>query len=188
VLVLVLYDLTTLYFETPREDGLRKVGMSKDAGSTRRSPSGWSPTTPVPAGRAPLHLFEGNRAETKTTVPVLTEFRDQHPETADIIVVADAGLLSAANLLTLEEAGFRFIVGSKTSKAPYDLADHLDKHGNAFADGQTVETSRVMGHRQQSPHPDGWSGSGRSSGIDTTSRRSTRWSSAPRPSPPGGVR
>jgi len=29
-LALVLYDLTTLYFETPREDGLRKVGMSKE--------------------------------------------------------------------------------------------------------------------------------------------------------------
>lgn len=26
---LVLYDLTTLYFETEKEDGLRKVGMSK---------------------------------------------------------------------------------------------------------------------------------------------------------------
>jgi len=33
-LALVLYDLSTLYFETPREDGLRKVGMSKEP-STR---------------------------------------------------------------------------------------------------------------------------------------------------------
>jgi hypothetical protein len=54
-------------------------------------------------------------------------------------------MLSAANLLALEEAGFRFIVGSKTSKAPYDLAEHLEHHGNTFADGQTIETSRVMG-------------------------------------------
>ena len=29
-LALVLYDVTTLYFETPREDTLRKVGMSKE--------------------------------------------------------------------------------------------------------------------------------------------------------------
>ena len=29
-LALVLYDVTTLYFETPREDGLRKVGMSQE--------------------------------------------------------------------------------------------------------------------------------------------------------------
>src|SRR3954447_13740162 len=59
------------------------------------------------------------------------------PDTGEIIVVADAGMLSAANLLALEQAGFRFIVGSKISKAPYDLADHLERHGNAFDDGQT---------------------------------------------------
>src|SRR3954452_19802755 len=67
------------------------------------------------------------------------------PDTGEIIVVADAGMLSAANLLALQEAGFRFIVGSKISKAPYDLADHLERHGNAFDDGQTIETTRTMG-------------------------------------------
>ena len=92
-----------------------------------------------------MHLFEGNKAETKTVVPVLTGFRDQHRDAKDIIVVADAGMLSAANLLALEEAGFGFIVGSKTSKAPYDLADHFQRHGNAFDDGQTLETTRTMG-------------------------------------------
>jgi len=92
-----------------------------------------------------VHLFEGNKAETKTLIPVLTGFRDAHPDAAEIIVVADAGMLSAANLLALEEAGFRFIVGSKISKAPYDLADHLERHGNAFDDGQTIETTRTMG-------------------------------------------
>jgi hypothetical protein len=59
--------------------------------------------------------------------------------------VADAGMLSAANLLALEEAGLSFIVGSKVSKAPYDLAEHLERHGNAFDDGQTIETTRRMG-------------------------------------------
>jgi hypothetical protein len=34
-------------------------------------------------------------------------------------------MLSAANLLTLEEAGFRFIVDSRVSKAPYDLTTYL---------------------------------------------------------------
>jgi hypothetical protein len=142
-LALVLYDLTTLYFETPREDGLRKVGMSKERRVDPQVTVGLlTDTTGFPLA---VHLFEGNKAETRTIVPVLAEFRDQHPETADIIVVADAGMLSAANLLALEEAAFRFIVGSKTSKAPYDLAEHLQRHGSTFADGQTIETGRVMG-------------------------------------------
>jgi hypothetical protein len=54
-------------------------------------------------------------------------------------------MLSAANLLALEEAGFRFIVGSKISKAPYDLMGHVERHGNAFDDGQTIEITRMMG-------------------------------------------
>jgi hypothetical protein len=99
------------------------------------------------AGGFPLavHLFEGNKAETKTLIPVLTGFAEDHQEAADIVVVADAGMLSAANLLALEEAGFRFIVGSKISKAPYDLMAHVERHGNAFDDGQTIETTRTMG-------------------------------------------
>ena len=142
-LALVLYDLTTLYFETPREDGLRKVGMSKERRVDPQVTVGL--LTDRSGFPLAVHLFEGNKAETKTVVPVLTGFRDQHPDAGEVIVVADAGMLSAANLLALEHAGFRFIVGSKSSKAPYDLADHLQRHGNAFDDGQTLETTRTMG-------------------------------------------
>jgi hypothetical protein len=142
-LALVLYDVTTLYFETPREDGLRKVGMSKERRVDPQVTVGLlTDKTGFPLD---VRLFEGNKAETKTLIPVLTGFREQHPDTQNIVVVADAGMLSAANLLALEQAGFNFIVGSKVSKAPYDLADHLERHGNAFDDGQTIETTRVMG-------------------------------------------
>jgi hypothetical protein len=138
-----LYDVTTLYFETPREDGLRKVGMSKERRVDPQVTVGLlTDRTGFPLA---VHLFEGNKAETKTLIPVLTGFRAAHPQAGEIIVVADAGMLSAANLLALQEAGFRFIVGSKISKAPYDLADHLERHGNTFDDGQTIETTRTMG-------------------------------------------
>jgi len=49
-----------------------------------------------------VDLFEGNKAETKTLIPVLTRFRDRH-QAHDLVVVADAGMLSAANLLALED-------------------------------------------------------------------------------------
>src|SRR3954452_14077009 len=92
-----LYDVTTLYFETPREDGLRKVGMSKERRVDPQVTVGLlTDRTGFPLA---VHLFEGNKSETKTLVPVLNEFRDTHPGTGEIIVVADAGMLSAANLL-----------------------------------------------------------------------------------------
>jgi len=91
-----------------------------------------------------VHLFEGNKAETTTLIPVLTAFQARHGVT-DMVVVADAGMLSAANLNALEDAGFSFIVGSRLTKAPYDLAEHFERKGNYFTDGQILESTREMG-------------------------------------------
>jgi|tagenome__1003787_1003787.scaffolds.fasta_scaffold20625476_1 hypothetical protein len=54
-------------------------------------------------------------------------------------------MLSAKNLNAIEDAELSFIVGSRISKAPYDLAAHFERHGNAFDDGQVLESARVMG-------------------------------------------
>ena len=59
-----------------------------------------------------VHLFEGNKAETTTLIPVLSTFAQRHG-VPDMVVVADAGMLSAANLNALEDARFGFIVGSR---------------------------------------------------------------------------
>jgi len=55
-------------------------------------------------------------------------------------VVADAGMLSAANLTALDTADYRFIVGSRVTKAPIDLESHFRWHGDAFTDGQIIDT------------------------------------------------
>jgi hypothetical protein len=138
----VLYDVTTLHFEIDVEDDLRRVGMSKER---RVDPQIQVGLLVDPSG-FPLegHCFEGNKAETLTLIPTLRAFQDRH-QIRDLVVVADAGMLSASNLNALEDAGFAFIVGSRLAKAPYDLADHFDRHGDHFADGQVLESTRVMG-------------------------------------------
>jgi Transposase DDE domain len=139
---LVLYDCTTLYFETEKEDKFRKVGMSKER---RVDPQIQIGLLVDPAGfPLEVHCFEGNKAETRTLIPVLQAFQDRHG-VSDMVVVADAGMLSAVNLNSLQDAGFSFIVGSRISKAPYDLAEHFQRHGDYFTDGQILESSRVMG-------------------------------------------
>src|SRR5699024_10572197 len=52
----------------------------------------------------------------------------------------DAGMLSMANLNALAEAELRFIVGSRPKKAPGDLANHFHWNGDAFEDGQLIDT------------------------------------------------
>nr|WP_249290334.1 hypothetical protein [Mobiluncus mulieris] len=49
-------------------------------------------------------------------------------------------MLSAVNLKALDEAGFKFIVGSRQSKAPHDLESHFHWNGDLLADGQIIDT------------------------------------------------
>ena len=134
---LVLYDVTTLYFEAEKEDELRKVGYSKE----RRVDPQIVVGLLVDRGGFPLEIgcFEGNKAETATMIPIIKQFQVRHG-LADMVVVADAGMLSAGNLRELDEANLRFIVGSRMTKAPNDLASHFRWHGDAFSDGQLIDT------------------------------------------------
>ena len=134
---LVLYDVTTLYFEADKEDDLRKVGYSKE----RRVDPQVIVGLLVDRHGFPLEIgcFEGNKAETLTIVPIIKAFQERHG-LADMVVVADAGMLSAINLRELDEGGLRFIVGSRVTKAPKDLESHFRWHGDAFVDGQVIDT------------------------------------------------
>lgn len=140
-LTLVLYDVTTLFFQVEREDGYRVPGLSKE----RRLEPQIVVGLLVDERGFPLqlHSFEGNKAETLTLVPVLDAFRAQHPGVT-VSVACDAGMLSAANLLALEDAGYSFIVGSRIAKTPYDIAEfHND--GGVLTDGQVFETLQWFG-------------------------------------------
>lgn len=140
-LTLVLYDVTTLFFQVEKEDDYRKPGLSKE----RRLEPQIVVGLLVDERGFPLqvHSFEGNTAETLTLVPVLDEFRVQHPDVA-VSVACDAGMLSAKNLTALEEAGYGFIVGSRIAKTPYDIAEYQND-GGELTDGQIFETLQWFG-------------------------------------------
>jgi hypothetical protein len=91
---LCLYDVTTLYFEAEKEDELRKVGFSKE----RRVDPQIVVGLLVDRKGFPLEIgcYEGNKAETATIIPVVAQFQERH-NLADMVVVADAGMLSASN-------------------------------------------------------------------------------------------
>jgi Transposase DDE domain len=138
-LSLLLYDVTTLYFEAENEDDLRKVGYSKE----RRIDPQIVVGLLVDRTGFPLEIgcFEGNTAETTTLVPIITAFAARHDLTdTPMVVAADAGMLSASNLTALDEAGLGFIVGSRAVKAPIDLASHFHWNGDVFTDGQIIDT------------------------------------------------
>jgi len=120
-LTLVLYDVTTLYFEVQKGDEYRKPGMSKE----RRLEPQIIIGLLVDQNGFPLGLqsFEGNKAETKTILPVIQAFLGENRLTKTTIV-ADAAMMSAPNLAALAEAGYTYIVGSRLHKVPYDIAEY----------------------------------------------------------------
>lgn len=134
-LSLVLYDVTTLYFEVQQEDAYRKPGLSKERRLEPQIVIGLLvDQSGFPLG---LHSFEGNTAETKTILPVINAFCAQHG-VGQITVVADAAMLSARNLTALSTAGHRYIVGSRLHKIPYDISE-FQKTKN-LSDGQIIES------------------------------------------------
>ena len=119
-LSLVLYDVTSLYFEVQKEDEYRQPGLSKE----RRLEPQIIVGLLVDKNGFPLGLqsFEGNKAETKTILPMIKAFQAQH-HLKQVTVVADAAMLSASNLEALGKEGFTYIVGSRLNKVPYQLEE-----------------------------------------------------------------
>ena len=77
--------------------------------------------------------------------PVIESFQAKH-KLDTITVVADAAMLSEANLSALTEAGCKYIVGSRLNKIPYALAEY--RKNNELLDQQIIvdqyDTYRII--------------------------------------------
>jgi len=129
----VLYDVTTLYFETDTGDGFRESGFSKE----RRLEPQITVGLLTDAAGFPLmvNAFEGNKAETTTMLPTLKAFMAAHG-LHDVVIVADAGMISENNMKAIEAAGLSFILGMKIPDVPYVVDEWRRKHPDeAIPDG-----------------------------------------------------
>jgi hypothetical protein len=133
---LVLYDVSTLYFETDAGDGFREPGFSKERRLEPQITIGLlTDGTGFPLA---LEAFEGNKAETATTLPVINAFKAAHQLT-DVTVVADAGMISEANQVAIQVAGLSFILGTRIPFLPNIVQEWWDKHpGDDIPDGHVV--------------------------------------------------
>jgi hypothetical protein len=148
---LVLYDVSTLYFETDTGDGFREPGYSKE----RRLEPQITIGLLTDSGGFPLmvHAFEGNMAETKTMLPVIEAFMTAH-QLPDVTIVADAGMVSEANQKEIEAAGLSYILAMRIPFVPYVVAQWRRDHpGEPIPDGHVFTQPRPGGltgrHRDQ---------------------------------------
>ncbi len=134
---LVLYDVTTLYFETDTADGFREPGFSKE----RRLEPQITVGLLTDASGFPLTVraFEGNKAETATMLPVINAFKKAHQLT-DITVVADAGMISEANQIDITAAGLTYILGARLPYLPDVVREWHDKHPDQAVPDELILT------------------------------------------------
>lgn len=120
---IVFYDVTTLYFEAADEDDLRRAGFSKDG---KHSNPQILLGLLVAENGYPLdyEIFEGNRFEGHTMLPVIEVFKEKY-RTDQLIVVADAGLMSNKNVTKLREGDYRFILGARIKNETQAIKDKI---------------------------------------------------------------
>ena len=105
----VFYDVTTLYFEIEEPDALRKTGFSKD-GKHQHPQILLGLLVSLDGYPLAYEIFEGNKFEGHTMIPVIESFQAKFKLDKPIIV-ADAGLLSKRNIAELEEKQYEYIMG-----------------------------------------------------------------------------
>lgn len=122
---LVFYDVTTLAFDSQAKKGLKDFGFSKDH---RFHDVQIVVGLVVNYQGFPLYfdVFNGKTFEGKTFVSVVENIRTllKNP---DLIVIADAAMISRINVEELDKRGVGFIVGARLRNLPVELQDQISK-------------------------------------------------------------
>lgn len=122
---LVFYDVTTLAFDSQAKKGLKDFGFSKDH---RFQDAQIVIGLVVNSLGFPLYfdVFNGKTFEGKTFVSVVENIRNllQNP---DLIVIADAAMISRINVEELDKRNIGFIVGARLRNLPVGLQDQISK-------------------------------------------------------------
>lgn len=120
---IVFYDVTTVYFEIDNEDDLRKTGFSKEG--KHQNPQIVLGLL-ISKNGYPLayDIFEGNKYEGKTMLPILDSFKEKY-QLKQLVIVADSGLLSNDNIKELQAKQYDFILGARIKNETQRIKDKI---------------------------------------------------------------
>lgn len=119
----VLYDVTTLYFESFKSDEFKNPGFSKDNKS--QQPQIVIGLLVTQSGFPLIYeVFAGKTFEGKTMIPIIENFTSSHPNTKPI-VVADAAMLDDERLGQLRQKKISYIVGARLANANLNLIKQI---------------------------------------------------------------
>ena len=108
---IIFYDVTTIYFEVEREDELRQTGFSKD-GKHQHPQIVLGLLVSIDGYPLAYDVFDGKKFEGHTLIPIIQRFKAKY-KLEQLVIVADAGLLSTANIQLLIQNKYTFILGAR---------------------------------------------------------------------------
>lgn len=122
-ITVAFYDVTTLYFESFKEDVLRAPGFSKD-GKTAETQVVLGLLVSRDGYPLAYSLFNGSQFEGRTMIPVVDDFIQRYG-IKDFVLVADSGLMSTKNIALLQQAGYKYIIGARIRNEAKNLKEWI---------------------------------------------------------------
>ena len=155
VLSIVFYDVTTLYFEASEDNELRKTGFSKD-GKHQQPQIVLGLLVSENGYPLDYDIFEGNKYEGDTLLPVIEHFKAKY-HSEKLIVVADAGLLSGKNIALLKNLKYQYILGARIKNESASIISQI--LSLKLADKQIEEIKKcderlIISFKEQRAHKD----------------------------------
>lgn len=120
---LILFDVTTLYFESIEVDELRNYGYSKDHrfNTTQVVLALATNQDGLPVG---YELFEGNKAEVSTLSAAIESWKKFF--TIDsVCFVGDRAMFCKKNITLLESLNYHYIIAAKLKSLPDELKNNI---------------------------------------------------------------
>lgn len=139
----VFYDVTTLYFESFKDDDFKKCGFSKD---NKFNQPQIVIGLIVNADGFPISydVYQGNIFEGHTLIPTLKKFKEKY-RVDNLTVVADAAMISHENIQSLRDNNVNYIVGARISNLPFKMMKIIS--GKVYGiEGSTCREKTKYGH------------------------------------------
>lgn len=120
---LMLFDVTTLHFETLAEDELRAFGFSKNFRFNTTQVVLALATTEdgLPVG---YRLFSGNTAEVSTLIECVDYWKQIIP-IGQVIIVGDRAMMCEENIKKLEGSGLQYIIAYPMKRSSQALKEQI---------------------------------------------------------------
>lgn len=125
---LILFDVTTLYFESTNIDELRKFGYSKDHrfNTTQLVLALATNSDGLPIG---YELFAGNKAEVGTLLEAINKWKTMFT-IEDVCFIGDRAMFSKANLALLEASNYKYVIAAKLRTLPSSTLTNIMDDSN----------------------------------------------------------